>query len=252
MICQQEGTALKNWLWKNWFWPGATTTALLTVLAVWFSSGAIEKDLATRASAALAGDQSWATVDLDGRDLTLKGVAPDERAQAAAAETAAAVSGVRSVENLAVLPPLAEPFVFHAVKTEEGVVLSGNVPPGPARKDILTIAERAMPGIRVTDEMAIARGAAQGFPALAGFAVSQLADLSLGEASISGLDYTIRGDAAGRDAYEVLVTAVAGVLPGGGKLVSARIVPPLQAPDAVGDKPDGATPTNSILPPSSK
>ncbi|PRD45838.1 hypothetical protein C5748_01480 [Phyllobacterium phragmitis] len=239
---------------KNWFWPGVTTTALLTVLAVWFGSGRVENDLASRTSAALAGDYSWASVDLDGRDLTLKGVAPDERAQAAAAKIAAAVPGVRSVENRAVLPPLAEPFSFRAVKTDDGVILSGNVPPGPARADILTIAERAMPGIRITDEMAIARGAAPGFPALAGFAVSQLADLSLGEVSISTLDYSIKGRAAGSDAYEVLVTAVAGVLPGEGKLVSARIVPPAPETPGANNQPDDESgeqaPDNPIVPPS--
>jgi len=227
---------------KNWFWPGVTTTALLTALAVWFGSGAVERDLASRTSAALAADYPWASVDLTGRDLTLKGMAPDEDAQAGAVKLAAAVPGVHSVDNQAVLPPVADPFVFSAVKTDDGVTLSGNVPPGPARTDILVIAERAMPGIRVTDEMKLARGAAPGFPALAGFAVSQLADLSLGEVSISDLDYTIRGRAAGPDAYEVLVTAVAGVLPGEGKLVSARIVPPTAAPGAEKPEPGEETP----------
>ncbi|GAB1581455.1 BON domain-containing protein [Phyllobacterium phragmitis] len=227
---------------KNWFWPGVTTTALLTVLAAWFGSGVVEKDLASRTSAVLAGAYPWASVDLDGRDLTLKGVAPDERAQAEAASLAAAVPGVRSVDNAAVLPPVADPFVFQAIKADDGVTLTGNVPPGPARSDLLAVAERAMPGIRVTDNMTIARGAAPGFPALAGFAVSQLADLSLGEVSISDLDYTIKGSAAGPDAYEVLVTAIAGVLPGEGKLVSARIVPPAPAPGADDGQPGEETP----------
>ncbi|KXF78020.1 hypothetical protein ATN84_23955 [Paramesorhizobium deserti] len=227
---------------KNWFWPGVTTTALLTVLAVWFGSGAVERDLASRASTALAGAYPWASVDLDGRDLTLKGVAPDERSQAEAAKIATAVPGVRSVDNQAVLPPVAAPFVFRAVKTDDGVTLSGNVPPGSARGDILGVAERAMPGIRIIDDMTIARGAAPGFPALAGFAVSQLADLSLGEVSISDLDYTVNGRAAGADAYEVLVTAVAGVLPGEGKLVSARIAPPVPAPGAEDVEPGEETP----------
>jgi hypothetical protein len=83
-----------------------------------------------------------------------------------------------------------------------------------------------MPGVRITDDMGLARGAPEGFPALVGFALAQLADMKEGEVSVSGLDYSIRGSAAGRDAYERLTAAVAGKLPGEGKLASARIVPP--------------------------
>jgi hypothetical protein len=211
----------------SWVGPGVATTAVLTALAGWFGAGPVQHDLVSRTSAALIGNnQRWATVDADGRDLSLRGTAPDEPAQVAAAQVAAAVPGVRSVSNLSVLPPLAEPFAFRAIKSSHGLSLSGDVPAGPVRGDILSVAERFMPGVRITDDMGLARGAPEGFPALVGFALAQLADMKEGEVSVSGLDYSIRGSAAGRDAYERLTAAVAGKLPGEGKLASARIVPP--------------------------
>lgn len=212
---------------KSWVWPGVATTAVLTALASWFGTGPVEHDLVSRTSAALIGNnQRWASVVADGRDLSLRGTAPDEPAQVAAAQVAEAVPGVRSVNNLSVLPPVSEPFAFRAIKSSHGLTLSGDVPAGPVRSDILSVAERFMPGVKVIDDMGTARGAPDGFPALVGFALAQLADMKEGEVSVSGLDYTIRGSAAGRDAYERLTAAVAGKLPGEGKLASARIVPP--------------------------
>jgi hypothetical protein len=214
---------------RNWVLPGVATTTVLTALATWFGAGAVEHDLTSRTSAALIGNgQRWATVEADGRDLTMRGTAPDENAQAAAAQVAAAVPGVRTVDNRSVLPPLAEPFTFRAIRNGDGITLSGDVPPGPIRDDVLNVIQRFMPGSRVTDNMAIARGAPDGFPALVGFALAQLADMKEGEVSVSGLDYTIKGSAAGPDAYERLTAAVAGRLPGEGKLASARIVRPTQ------------------------
>ncbi|PYE88440.1 BON domain-containing protein [Phyllobacterium leguminum] len=211
----------------SWVWPGVATTTVLTALAAWFGTAPVEHDLVSRASAALIGNnQRWATVDADGRDLSLRGTAPDEPAQVAAAQVAAAIPGVRSVSNLSVLPPVAEPFAFRAIKSSHGLTLSGDVPPGSVRADIVSVVERFMPGVRITDDLSVARGAPDGFPALVGFALAQLADMKEGEVSVSGLDYTIRGAAAGQDAYERLTAAVAGKLPGEGRLASARIVPP--------------------------
>ncbi|GGA93305.1 hypothetical protein GCM10011491_21770 [Brucella endophytica] len=212
---------------KSWLWPGVATTTVLTALATWFGAGPVQHDLVSRASAALVGNnQPWATVDADGRDLTLRGTAPDETAQAAATQVASAVPGVRAVDNQSVLPPLSEPFTFRAIKTGDGITLTGDVPPGPARMEIVALTERAVPGIRVVDDMSVARGAPDGFPALVGFALAQLADLKEGEVAVSGVDYSVRGSAAGRDAYERLTAAVAGALPGQGRLASARIAPP--------------------------
>ncbi len=216
--------------WRNWILPGILATVILTALAMFFQASRIEADLAAKASAALQGAHPWAAVELDGRELTLSGVAPDEAAQSAAAALADAAYDVRTVTNVSTLPPVAAPFAFKATKAEAGITLTGNVPSDAARAEIVAAAETANPGIAVTDNMTLARGAPEGFAALAGFGLSQLGAMTSGEVAISDSTYSVSGVAADPDAYEAeLGRANGGALPGGGTLGTAAIEPPVLA-----------------------
>ena len=215
--------------WRKWVLPGLLATAILTALAMVFNSGPIERDLAAKAGAALSASHPWASVELDGRDLTLNGVAPDEAAQAAAAGLADAAWDVRKVTNASTLPPVVSPYAFKAAKDAAGITLTGNVPSEAMRAEIVAAAETANPGIAVTDRMTPARGAPEGFGALAAFGLSQLGGFTAGEASLTDNAYSVSGTAADPDAFEVETGRANAELPGGGTLASAAILPPLMA-----------------------
>ena len=100
---------------KSWFWPGLITIACLTTLAGWFLAEPIDRQLTETVAAALEADNSWASIEVDGRDLTLKGVAPSAEALASALKIAETTDGIRVVENAATLLPLVDPFSFVAM-----------------------------------------------------------------------------------------------------------------------------------------
>ena len=80
---------------KSWFWPGVITIALLTALAVWFLTDPIDRELTETANNALETGNPWASAEIDGRDLVLKGIAPSEEALAEALKIVSETRGVR-------------------------------------------------------------------------------------------------------------------------------------------------------------
>ncbi|MDZ7824329.1 MAG: OmpA family protein [Ahrensia sp.] len=216
--------------WKRWVWPGILATVILTALSMFFQSGKIENDLTAKASSVLQAANPWASVALDGRDLTLNGVAPSEEAAAAALLSADNAYDVRVARNATTLPPMASPYPFKAIKNNDGITLTGNYPSDAVRAEIVAAAGSAMPGIAIKDELTLARGAPAGFAALAGLGLSQLGNFTDGEAALSDIQYTIKGTAADPAAYEAETARATGTLPEGGALAMADITPPTIAP----------------------
>lgn len=83
----------------------------IAVVCVAFKGPRIEADIQGRTSEALVAEgYLWATVEIHGRDISLVGTAPSAALRASAAAEAAAVWGVRVVDNLLeVAPPQPEP-----------------------------------------------------------------------------------------------------------------------------------------------
>ncbi|MCB1382148.1 MAG: OmpA family protein [Notoacmeibacter sp.] len=216
--------------WRRWIWPGIIATALLTVLAMMFRSGPIEQDLTARVGEAqsVAG---WAKTVFDGRDATVTGTAPGEEARDAALQQARQAYGVRVVRDASDLSPLANPYVFSAVKDAGGVKLAGNFPAAPAGKAIADAAASSFPGIAVTNAMSAARGAPAAWEEATGFAMTQLAGLTTGTASVTGDTLSVKGVAADEASYEAVTAALAGVLPAALKRGDIAI----EAPAATGD-----------------
>lgn len=210
---------------KRWFWPGLTCTAMLTALALWFGTDGLERELSNRVGAALS-PYAWAEIELDGRELSLKGMAPDPQAQAAALDAVRGVFGIRSVDDRTTLLPIAEPYVFKLEKTADGLLLSGYIPAPDQREPVMLAAEDSAPGQRVIDDLALARGNSAGFMDLLNFALQQARFLKDGEISISGLDYTIRGMAIDDAAYLTIAEQLAKPLPGSGRLSGHDVAKP--------------------------
>lgn len=198
----------------KWFWPGVTWTAALTALALWFGADRVETDIATRTGEALA-PFVWTGFDMDGRDVTLKGIAPDPEAQSAAQDALAKVWGIREITDLTSVLPLVSPYALQIKKSADGIILSGSVPDNDVRDRIMTAAESAAPGIPLDDQMAVGRGNPPDFADSVEFALQLLSGLREGEIGISDRNISIKGRAADTASYQKLESRLNSPLPFG-------------------------------------
>jgi OmpA-OmpF porin, OOP family len=228
--------------WKKWIWPGLVAVALLAALTGWFRSGQVETDLTARTMEQMKASQGWSGISFNGRDATLTGIAENAIQKAAAAKLALDTYGVRVVTDLTKLPEKANPFALSAIKDAAGVTLTGNYDTFASRAALLAAAAAAMPGIAITDKLTLASGKPDGFDALAGFGVGQLADLTSGEVDLSNLNYSIKGTPVDPGTYARVAAESSVMLPGNGALKLADLtVPTLGKPYEFSASYDGAT-----------
>ncbi len=235
--------------WKSWIIPGLLAVALLTAFAALLRVAPVETDLATRAQKALSEKHGWASVKLDGRDLTLTGTAPSPEAAAAALELATDTYGVRIANSASELLPVGDPYVLSMDYTGDKLALAGNLPNSEAQEALAAALGQALPGVEITGTTTLARGAPEGFGDLAGFAASLLGSLSSGTASISGTELTITGVAKSIEAFDAVKAALAAALPGGGKLARGEIAPAVADPYTfAASRIDGAVSLTGFIP----
>ncbi|MEO1748933.1 MAG: BON domain-containing protein, partial [Pseudomonadota bacterium] len=216
--------------WRKWILPGILSTVILTALAMLLHAGSIQKELSQEATIAASAQHDWARVELDGRDLTLTGIAPTEPDKKAAKEILKEVYGVRVVTDASKLPPIVSPYTFSAVKSDDGIAFNGSFPNADVRAAIVSAAEQANPGATVTDNLTIGRGAPDSFGEIVTFGVSQLGSLAEGEVTLSNIDYSIAGTASSIDDFAALSAALTGALPAGAALAANEVIPPAVAP----------------------
>ncbi len=216
--------------WRKWIWPGILAVAILTALSTWFRADVVEGDLTAKATSDLAAEHPWSSVELDGRDLTLKGVAPSDEAAASALQIADSAYDVRVAIDGTEAPAVASPFILRAEKNDGKITLTGNYPDEDTRTSIVEAATAAAPGFEVVDEMTLASGAPEGFSELGAFALSRLQGLSAGAFELSDSKLAINGLASGMDEYDTVIADLAGSLPGAGEVVSQEITPPTVSP----------------------
>ena len=210
---------------KLWIWPGLAAVACLSALAIWFTAGSIEADLQSRTMSALRTDHAWAQVLIKGRDLTLTGLAPDEESREDALSIARNVYGVRDVSDASVLLPEEKPYRLSAEKTPDGIILSGFVPNETARADIISTLTGLLPGIALSDQMNLARGAPAGLVSLAGHGLSVFSRFSTGSMTITDRTMDIAGQALNPDDHEAALAALSLVPPSAGIVSSVEITP---------------------------
>jgi outer membrane protein OmpA-like peptidoglycan-associated protein len=157
----------------------------------------IESDLRVRATEALErAGLGWAATSFSGRDAVLTGLAADETDPSKAADLVRRVWGVRVVDARTDLIKSVETFIWSATREAGGTVrLSGFVPGEPARRSILQAVRATLPGLRVSDDMKLARGgpARDVFITGAGFGLKQLAALQEGSVELSDTKLSIVG-----------------------------------------------------------
>src|SRR5262245_54791123 len=114
--------------WRRWLW-GVIPLMGVSVAAVHLERTAIEKDLTERAHQALGETgEPWAVVNFSGRDVVLTGSAASEDEPVTAEKVLRGLWGVRHVNNNAVLPPTAAPYVWTARRRGNRVRISGAFP----------------------------------------------------------------------------------------------------------------------------
>lgn len=210
---------------KSWFWPGLTLTAALTSLALWFGIEKVEADIARRASHALA-PFVWAGFDIEGRDVTLKGIAPDPATREAAETALQKVPQINQISDLTSVLPLASPYLFQISRNGDGLVLSGFIPENFLRDQIMETAEEIASGATLDDQMAIARGSWPQFADSALFAVDLIKALKEGEINLSDGLLSVKGIAMSAETYRNMMNTLAKPLPFGLKLRSSDVAQP--------------------------
>jgi OOP family OmpA-OmpF porin len=162
--------------------------------------------------------------------LTLSGAAADSDAYLRAVAALAKPPDGVTLAKADIVPPLAKPFVFSAASAQGTLELTGEAPSIGARDAIAGDAKALFPDAKIDNAISIASGAPAGdFAADAKFALSQLAALASGKASLSDSDFSIEGVAPSDAAADAAQAALA-ALPQGLKLAVVGIKRPAPPP----------------------
>ncbi|MDF1607723.1 OmpA family protein [Hoeflea sp. YIM 152468] len=219
--------------WKLWIWPGLAAAGCLTALAIWFEAAAIEAELQSRAVSALRQDHGWAKVMLKGRDLSVSGLAPDPLSQHQALDILRQIDGVRVVADTTALLPEEKPYRLTIEKTVDGVQLSGFVPNESARANLVSSLTGMLPGIALSDQLKLARGAPDALLALAGYGMSALPRFTTGMIAITGTSVRISGQALNPEDHELALKELSVSLPAGTDAEAIDISPAVVTGDYV-------------------
>ena len=184
---------------------GIAAQCALSALFVWRVVPSIERDISARGTDALAGQGiNWAQIDVDGRDVTLTGLAPSAAQRERALSALGAARGIRRVSDAttsmpartassnpdAKLPELDEAavvdelrtavdlarfglqYVFRVERDGARIALRGMVPFDDARELLLNAAKEKFPDVTVEDDLLINVDAPDGFLRAARQAIS--------------------------------------------------------------------------------
>lgn len=185
------------------------------------SAAALEAKLETAANAALQrAGMDWARAEMDGQKAILTGAAPSRDAVDEAARIVLRSSGpggilmggVAQVETQVKPAEPVRPYVWSATRTQAGgFILEGHVPSRAVRETLVLEAQALARG-PVEDQMVTAPGAPGGnWQGVARFAITQVAELSAGSATLTDLNLTVKGEAPDDTVRGRLTAAVSGV-----------------------------------------
>ena len=214
----------------RWLW-GVLPVALLSWGAAQMTHADIEADLKKRVDEQLSGSGfKWAKTGFSGRDGMVTGTATDEADPARAYDIARSIWGVRVVDNQAAVIDKVDTYQWSVSRVANKVRLAGYVPNEGVRTEIVKQAKANFPGLEVSDEMKLARGAPEAWLSGVTFGIKQVAGLKSGEAKLDGVALTVAGEANDTKTYGAIKTALASDLPKGLKLQDERVTAPVVRP----------------------
>ncbi|NND59067.1 MAG: OmpA family protein [Gammaproteobacteria bacterium] len=208
------------------FGTGTIALVVFGALCIRHTVPAIEADLTLKAEKALRGARlGWAEVELDGRDMTLRGIAPDGAAIGRAMEIAD-VYGVRRVSSRlstiddyvsADLPPPGsaappsqpEPapvrYRTRFSVNEDGLVIAGSAPDDDSRRRVVRAAQDLFGVVAVEARLVVdANGAPADWETAAMTALGIADRLAIGEVALTGPTLSVTG-LTGSDAAEAAI-----------------------------------------------
>jgi OOP family OmpA-OmpF porin len=212
------------------WWIGLLPLAVLFVIAMTVNGERIEADIAGRARSALSREPqalAEAAIAVDGRDVTLSGVALSREGVGRIVATIERQEGVRAVLDKTAAPAVAKPFVFFLERRGKAVTLGGHAPPGEAREALR--AAVAGKNFDLDDSAGYALGAPADFGVVADYALAVLDALGNGRATVSDGRLAVTGSPASFDAYDRALAALQSP-PAGLIVEKAEIAPPIVAP----------------------
>ncbi len=204
---------------------GLLALGILIFLCVRNHTPDIQEDILTRTSSVLSAKSTeWVKVDVDGRNVTLTGVAPSESLRDNAVEIAGAVWGVVSVDNqLTITKPAPavviapEPVIHSSYNTQftknaSGIVLTGSVPNEEQHRILVQLAEEKFGVGHVTDQLQTRADAPEGWQQVATLAIPNLAFFDQGSAKLVDTNIDISGRVVDEQAKNT-VTGMQKLLP---------------------------------------
>lgn len=165
---------------------------------------AIEADVLACVSEKMTGDE-LADVDVvvDGRDVSLTGVVPNQAARERAEAAAGDACGARVVNNSVEIREL-PPYETVMCVDEAGAHIRGNVASDSVRYDTLEAAARRFPGARDND-LVVRSDAPAGHTDILPVAINELTQLDSGCITMLGSAITAEGQIRSEDARERFV-----------------------------------------------
>jgi outer membrane protein OmpA-like peptidoglycan-associated protein len=213
---------------------GLPLAALIWGAAVWRLAPEIEADLRREVqadAAAIEGGRlgrAGARIDVEGRELTITAEAPlSVEGQADADRLRRAIAGLRGPTVRVLGPASVQLFTFTLTRSGDELVLSGFVPPGSLRAELLDEARQAADSVR--DDLRSALGAPAGFDEVARLLLRGTRRLEQVSASLTGLEVSVSGTAPDTRTYRE-ATDIVRVLPPGYSPGQIDIKPPLVRP----------------------
>ena len=207
---------------------GLPILLFLSVACIWrlepVVDAALRRELAERAGPELAA--RGIRLGLDGRDLVVVADAPaTPAAEAALARVLAALPGIRRVAWSIDPPRAVAPYGFAAARDGSVLRLTGHVPPGPLRADLLRLASDSAAGLVVEDGLRTATGETPAFPEAARAAVAFAALLPDGRATLEGDRLSLAGTAPDSERYDAAL-ALARAVAHPVEVSAAGLLPP--------------------------
>ncbi|WP_207919148.1 hypothetical protein [Methylobacterium segetis] len=215
---------------------GLPLLGLVWVAATLHAQPEVERAVEASARAASSGQQdavdasgeTWFRLTGQGRDLVVKGDAPDAASRERLLLRLAGAGAPRRVLSAIGLVEEVSPFVWTATRTrEDRIDLSGSRPAEIGRTALDARLRAELPAsVALADEARAVRGGPPDFPSVAAFALARLQALAPGGvATVRDTTLGLEGEAAGPDSYETLRADLAN-LPAGYSAGRVEIRPP--------------------------
>lgn len=137
---------------RKMFWPLLTVAVFMAVMIIWFGAGRAERQLSNEL-AVLITQNNWFSYDVKGRNVILRGLAPDANTRDRIIATVRSMKNVGRVSSEIVLPKQNGEGSITIIIDDDSVILRGTIPATIDRFALINAVESKKPGMMVYDEM---------------------------------------------------------------------------------------------------